>query len=41
MAKTDHLYPAQASILRNGVTLMCNQYAKKTHFVISEIAKWA
>ena len=30
MTKTDHLYPAQASILRNGVTLMCNQYAKKT-----------
>lgn len=41
MTKTDHLYPAQASILRNGVTLMCNQYAKKPQIVNSEFTKWA
>ena len=29
MAKTNHLYPAQASILLNGATFVCNHGAKK------------
>ena len=30
MAKTNHLYPAQASILLNGATFVCNHNAEKT-----------
>ena len=41
MAKTNHLYPAQASILQNGVTFVCTHCAKKTKIVISQLAKWA
>lgn len=41
MAKTNHLYPAQASILLNGATFVCNQMQKKTQNVNSELTKWA
>lgn len=41
MVKTNHLYPAQASILLNGATFVCNQMQKKPHFVNSEFTKWA
>lgn len=41
MVKTNHLYPAQASILLNGATFVCNQMQKKPQIVNSEFTKWA